>query len=963
MWLAAHNLPATEAALIYRYGRSGLRSEVRSFMFVRLLDIVRKRALEMNGIESTLNTWFVNRVWSLEKAMYKAAVDDKNNWKKDLCSWRPDPDVTKAYNLYYDYQAWCGNTPLVLFSAPPAPVKSYFLAAALKNTYGKSVSNFPNGAAVLAKTGSSTATQVGVAIGSGVAAGAAAFGLVVGTATALLPYSVGMGSAATFSALGAATGPFIIVTIMAIIGVIAAFQVIEQQKNYADLATLDSMLYEATTFAPDLRSWLGNVQSVNKMATAFVSATLPEFESTQGLVNDNLATFTMTRPNGSKLTNVELDWLDWDGSTLTGFTNGGWFNTVALSITGVRTVEFTPTLRYIDWGFPTIQAYTASRFGADRFIVTKGAPSAADNACPADPITGVSIVANVTKCLSYVTRQLRMIAPNGEFDTVTLSSKPVFTSFYQAGFATGVPKTFQITADGGPVPVITMNGGTLPQGITFQGSDIAGPGKANLVFTGTAAAGTYNPSFLATSSGGTANLLMDVFVGPDVKITSKGTINATVGVPMSFDVTTTGSGVALTLDSGALPAGLTLTDKGTGVATIAGTVNASVTAATYTFAVKAQSNVAQDTKTFNLIVAYAPKPVITSPLIFSVLDGVLNTNLITTSGAVTPVSFTLPCGDLPYWMTLMDNGDGTGKLVGTPPPNASGTFTPYIRASASGDGTTNACGPNVAPRHTITYDPTPFFTIPGNSRNLISGFPIDVLLSSNQSFTQPVGVEGGLPPGVTLSRPGNLIPALTGTPVKGSGGNYELILTLTNPFGTARFPFRLSISDSPTIISAGAANFVVGQQNTFRIETTGYPKQGAANSPGMIVIMDGGTMPAGVTLSDRNAAGYETGTGILSGNPPASAIGTYTLNILAKNDDIPKTGARQFFMLYVIKPGDLNADGVVDCKDIDFVKSHMHTRVGEVSYDNRADADGDGVIDGKDVSAVEKHIAKGVKCN
>ena len=190
IWLAAHNLPATDAALIYRYGRLELRSELRSFMFTRLLDIVKKSKLEMNAYETAINNWFVNRVWNLEKAMYKAAVDDKNRWKQDLCSWRPDADIARAYNLSYDYYVWCGNSLALLFSAPPVPVKSYFLAAALKNTYGKSVSDFDNGPMVLAKTGSYIATQLGVAAASGVAGGAFAAGLVFAAAASLFPYSI-----------------------------------------------------------------------------------------------------------------------------------------------------------------------------------------------------------------------------------------------------------------------------------------------------------------------------------------------------------------------------------------------------------------------------------------------------------------------------------------------------------------------------------------------------------------------------------------------------------------------------------------------------------------------------------------------------------------------------------------------------------------------------------------------------
>ena len=405
--------------------------------------------------------------------------------------------------------------------------------------------------------------------------------------------------------------------IAVMIGTIAAFQAVEREKNFTDLATLDHMLSDAQTLAPDLRSWVGNAQSLHKMQVAFVSATLPEFESTEPTPYHRYKSiFTITLSNGSKSTQNELDFLDWNGRKVFAYDSGSgrWFTTFAQAwlYTTARTEEFTPTLQYFAWGrgLALPQRYTASRLGADRFIVTKGDPVVGDAACPADPISGVSNMGDVSKCLSYITREIRYYSSTGTEATLTLSIAPVFTtSFYQASFVIGAAKTFQITADGAPPPMITMSSGsTLPQGITFQGSDVAGPGKANLVFNGYAAAGGgANVLFEAKNSAGTAYKGIDVFVGYDVKITSGGTINATVGVPMSFDVAATGDWVSLTLDSGTLPPGLTFTNKGysAGVATIAGTVLPRLqVAGTYTFGVKAKNNVAQDVKIFNLVVGW-----------------------------------------------------------------------------------------------------------------------------------------------------------------------------------------------------------------------------------------------------------------------------------------------------------------------------------------------------------------------
>jgi hypothetical protein len=53
---------------------------------------------------------------------------------------------------------------------------------------------------------------------------------------------------------------------------------------------------------------------------------------------------------------------------------------------------------------------------------------------------------------------------------------------------------------------------------------------------------------------------------------------------------------------------------------------------------------------------------------------------------------------------------------------------------------------------------------------------------------------------------------------------------------------------------------------------------------------------------------------------------------------------------------DLNSDGVVDQKDLDFVKSHMGAHYGDPNYDRMADYNGDGVIDVKDLAAVAQQL-------
>jgi hypothetical protein len=61
-------------------------------------------------------------------------------------------------------------------------------------------------------------------------------------------------------------------------------------------------------------------------------------------------------------------------------------------------------------------------------------------------------------------------------------------------------------------------------------------------------------------------------------------------------------------------------------------------------------------------------------------------------------------------------------------------------------------------------------------------------------------------------------------------------------------------------------------------------------------------------------------------------------------------------------PGDLNADGVVNCADLNIVKASFGKRTGQTGFDPRADVNGDGVVNVLDLSAVAKFIPAGTVC-
>lgn len=61
-------------------------------------------------------------------------------------------------------------------------------------------------------------------------------------------------------------------------------------------------------------------------------------------------------------------------------------------------------------------------------------------------------------------------------------------------------------------------------------------------------------------------------------------------------------------------------------------------------------------------------------------------------------------------------------------------------------------------------------------------------------------------------------------------------------------------------------------------------------------------------------------------------------------------------------PGDVNADGKLDCADVAIVKASFGKRTGQTGFDPRADINGDGFVDVNDLAFVLKQLSPGVVC-
>ena len=188
-----------------------------------------------------------------------------------------------------------------------------------------------------------------------------------------------------------------------------------------------------------------------------------------------------------------------------------------------------------------------------------------------------------------------------------------------------------------------------------------------------ASGGTHTVTFKATNAAGTTTQSFVLTVDAAPAFTSAATSTATVGVPYSFTVKTTGYPVP-SITTGTLPRGLSFTDNGNGTGTLSGTPNAG-TGGVYKITISAANSAVTSTQTFTLTVRQPP--VITSAPTATATHGTSFSFTFTATGYPLPtITHTGTVAGL-KWAA----GSGTLTLSGT--PTTAGIYTLTVTATNS----------------------------------------------------------------------------------------------------------------------------------------------------------------------------------------------------------------------------------------------------------------------------------------
>jgi large repetitive protein len=599
-------------------------------------------------------------------------------------------------------------------------------------------------------------------------------------------------------------------------------------------------------------------------ATTFTVGTAGSFTVTAS--GNPLPTFTETGalPNGVAF-NDSTGVLSGTPSTGT----GGIYDLTFTASNGVSPVATQTFILTVDEG-STITSANSTSFtvgAAGTFTVTAGGfPAATFGETGALPI-GVSFN-SATGVLSGTPQpgtggvyDLTITASNGiitdpsQSFTLIVDEVPEITSTSTTTFTVGQTDTFTVTANGYP-PATLVESGALPSGVGFN--------TATGVLSGTpqpGTGGTYDLTFTPINATGTGNAQsFTLIVNESPAITSASGTIFTVGTAGTFTVTADGYPASSIAETGTLPSGVFF-NAATGV--LSGTPqlgSGGTYDLTFTPANLVGTGATQD---FTLIVDQVPT--ITSPngALFTV--GTQSTFNVTASG-VPAVTFG-ETGTLPAGVTF---DAATGALAGTPQAGTGGTYAVTFTA-------TNGISPDASQSFVLIVNQAPaitssngaIFTVgtAGTFTVTASGYPA-------ASFDE----TGTLPMGVTFN---DATGTLSGTPLLGTGGTYDLTITATNGVSPdANQSFTLTVVNAPVITSANSATFVVGTTGTFDVTAAGVPTP---------MLGETGELPNGLSF---NAA-----TGVLTGIPATGTGGTYNLTFTATNGESPN--ASQSFTLIV----------------------------------------------------------------
>jgi hypothetical protein len=371
--------------------------------------------------------------------------------------------------------------------------------------------------------------------------------------------------------------------------------------------------------------------------------------------------------------------------------------------------------------------------------------------------------------------------------SITIAASPVVinTTSVPSGTA-GTSYSTSLTASGGTNPYSwTIGSGSLPAGLTLStAGTISGTPTASGSFT-FAAKVTDSTTPTAQTATKSFSLTIAATVTP-VQITTSTVPSGTSGTAYSTSLSASGGTTPYTwtVNSGALPSGLTLSTAGT----ISGTPTAS---GSFTFTAKVTDSTTPTaqtaTKSFSLTISAAvPTLQITTSTIAAGQVNVAYSTQFTATGGTTPYSWSLSSGALPAGMNLVAS---SGAFSGT--PTTSGSFSFTVKVTDSTTPTAQTATKSIT--FTVAAAPSPVqittTSLPAGQVSVAYTATLQAT-SGTTPYTWTI-TTGALPAGLNLSTSG----AISGTPSTTGTSNFTVKVTdSASPATTATASFSITVA-------------------------------------------------------------------------------------------------------------------------------------------------------------------------
>jgi Putative Ig domain/Immunoglobulin I-set domain len=538
-----------------------------------------------------------------------------------------------------------------------------------------------------------------------------------------------------------------------------------------------------------------------------------------------------------------------------------------LRVTTAPTITSGATAAFTAGTAGTYTVTTIPGFPAATALTLTGALPAGlgftDNGDGTATLSGAPVAGTGGQSAVWITASNAGTASNAQVLQLTVNEAPTITSAATATLTVGTAKTITITTGHSyPAATVLSLAGSLPVGMTFTDNQDGTASLAGTAMTGTG--GTSSLTVRADNGIGpvaTQALSLVVLEAPAV-MTTPSDQRTNAGSQVTFAATATGyPSPAIQWQVAADNTGAFNDVAGATSTTLSFPASQVQNGTRYRAVFSNGIGTAVESSAATLTVGNPPAITTAAGTVFRV-DGTTQAFRVESTGA--PHARLTLTGTVPGWLQLVDNGDGTADLTGTPPAGAGGEYSVSIGAD-------NGFVPAGTQTFTVSVTEPPRITSPGGATFEVGVAQTIIVTTDGGHPAEPtIGLIGTLPDGLTFTDNHDGTATLAGTAAGGTGGAHTVTVTARNAAASASQTLTVTVAEAAHLTSAADATFTHGIIGSFTVTSAG----GWPSAAGLSLT---GALPDGLTFTDNGDGSARLG-GLTVAEP-----GTFPVTVTVTN--------------------------------------------------------------------------------